>query len=818
MTRAAFYNSPGYLHILAWMEANGMQPFDFQIDTWWHMQQGQSGLVIAPTGLGKTFSAFLGLVIYFINNESAYTPGLKMLWLTPLRSLAKDIGRAMDEALVGLGIDWSVGVRNGDTPVAERKKQTAAMPDILIVTPESLHLLLAQKEHARFFTSLRAIIADEWHELLSTKRGVMTELAVAWINSLRSELMIWGISATIGNIGQALEVLTFTKSGKRKIIRTAFKKETEIITLIPDEIEILPWAGHLGLKMAADVVPVIEQAQSTLIFTNTRSQAEMWYQIMLDVYPDLAGQIAIHHSSIDFELRQWIEENLSNGRLKAVVSTSSLDLGVDFKPVDTVIQVGSPKGVARFLQRAGRSGHSPFETSRIYFLPTHSFELLESAALQQAVREGSIEQRVPMLQTFDVLIQFLVTLAVGPGFDGRQLFDIIRRSYAFQFITADEWSWALTFITLGGKAFQSYSEYQRVDQVNGFYKVTNRRIAMLHRLNIGAIVSDAMIKVRMIGGGYMGMVEEYFISRLNEGDAFVLAGRVLEFVMIRDMTAMVRKSKKTKAIAPSYLGGRLPLSSNLSYYLRAKLDAANHGKLREPELRALRPLLRLMEERSHIPAANEFLVEMIETKEGHHLYMYPFEGRILHEIIAALIAYRLSQIQPISFSMAMNDYGFELLSDQPIPLNQENVQQILSSENLMADVIASINSTEMATRKFRDIAVISGLVIQNYFNKRKTNKNLQASAGLIFRVLEEHEPDNLLIRQAYEELFAYQIDEQRLNQVFNRIHEGKIILKIVSGFTPLSFPIMVDSMRQHMSNEELEARIRRMQATDSKKK
>jgi len=816
MTIAAFEETNGYRIIRKWMEDKNIQPFDFQKMSWLRIEEEYSGLVLAPTGLGKTYSIFLGVVIYFLNHAEHYQPGLKLIWITPLRSLAADLARAMDESLREIGLDWEVGVRNGDTDPAVKKRQIKHLPDILIVTPESLHLLLAQKDYPSFFKSLYCIAVDEWHELLSTKRGVMTELAIARISGVQPKTRIWGISATIGNIDQALTVLTYKKRGRKTIIRTRHKKKTEIISVIPQVIEDLPWTGHLGIKMASALIPVIEQSRSTLIFTNTRSQAEMWYQILIDVYPDLAGQIAIHHSSIDFLLRTWIEDNLSNGKLKAVVSTSSLDLGVDFKPVDTVIQIGSPKGVARFLQRAGRSGHSPFETSKIYFVPTHSLELIESAALQEAVRTNTVESRIPMIMTFDVLVQFMVTLALSEGFKEKNLFKEIKKTYAFQFINEDEWKWLLNFITQGGTALKNYTEFHRVEIVKGIYKVVNRRIAMLHRMNIGAIVSDAMIKVKFMGGGYIGMVEEYFISKLKPGDSFVLAGRVLEFAMIKEMTVLVRKSTRKTAIAPSYLGGRLPLSSNLSFFLRKKLHDAMQPGVSEIELKTLAPLLHAQEETSHVPRQDEFLVEKIDTKDGYHLFMYPFEGRLLHEVISALIAYRISRIIPMSFSMAMNDYGFELLSDQPIPVDQSNIKQILSIDNLMEDVISSMNSTEMATRKFRDIAVISGLVLQNYFNKKKTNQNLQASAGLIFNVLETYEPENLLLRQAYDEVLAYQIDEQRLHDAFLRINNGTIILEHARAFTPLSFPIKVDSLRQHLTSENLESRINKLKLDNDK--
>ena len=556
-------------------------------------------------------------------------------------------------------------------------------------------------------------------------------------------------------------------------------------------------------------MPIILHAKSTIVFTNTRSQSEMWYQLLLEAHPDFAGQIAIHHSSIDTELRVWIEENLSSGYLKAVVSTSSLDLGVDFKPVDTVIQVGSVKGVARFMQRAGRSGHSPFETSKIYCVPTHSLELIEVAALKEAVRQKVIEPREPYILCYDVLLQFLMTLAVGEGFYPTHLEPIVKATHAFREMAAEDWQWMINFLTIGG-ALKNYEEFHKVAILeDGRLKVTSRKIAMLHRMNLGVIVSDAMLKVKFLGGGYIGMVEEYFITRLNKEDKFILAGRVLEIAMIKEMTVYVR-SAKGKARAPSYLGGRLPLSSNLGHFLREKLSDALHAGSREKELQFLHPLLASQQEFSHIPRADEFLVELIKNREGYHLFMYPFEGRLVHEVMAALVAYRISKITPISFSMAMNDYGFELFSDQPIPVDDSLIHDILSRDNLMLDVAASINAAEMARRKFRDIAVISGMVVQNFPGAQRSNKSLQASAGLIFNVLEEHDPGNLLIRQAYTEVFNQQLEEYRLTEAFKRIEKSKIIVKFAQSFTPLSFPIKVDSLRQTLSSEDIDARIQKI--------
>jgi len=726
--------SKGYQVICSWFTTRGLQPFAFQEETWMHILQSHSGLVNAPTGCGKTFSVFLGSVIDFINEfpddyKTRSRNHLRLLWITPLRALAKDIGRAMREVIEELGMQWQVGIRNGDTEVNERQKQKRQMPEVLIITPESLHLLLAQKNYPEIFKWLRILAVDEWHELLGSKRGVQVELAISRIAHLRVTddpypFSLWGISATIGNLEQAQEVLVSPVLDKIKdppvIVKADLEKRIDIESVIPDEIETYPWAGHLGIKLIHKVIPIIEKSRTTLIFINTRGMSERWYQEILNVAPELAGAVALHHGSIDMDLRMWVEEALHSGRLKAVVCTASLDLGVDFRPVETVIQVGSPKGVARFLQRAGRSGHQPGELSKIYFLPTHSLELVEAAALKSAMKEKVIESREPMLLCFDVLIQYLSTLAIGEGFYPEMIFKEITSTFCFREIKKEEWQQILHFITEGGEALAQYDEFRKVEIINGLYKINGRRIAMRHRLHIGTIVSDAMMKVKFLSGGYLGVIEEYFISRLNPGDVFTLAGRNLEFVMIKDMTAIVKKSNATKAIVPSWNGGRMPLSANLGRMLRKKFDEVqgmminkkSHAKNIDLELLALKPLFELQESLSHIPKENELLIEQIETRDGFHLFVYPFEGRLVHEAMAALLAFRISRIMPISFSFAMNDYGFELLSDQPIPVDDSNVYELFSAEGLTADIQRSVNSAEMARRKFRDVAVIGGLIFQ----------------------------------------------------------------------------------------------------------
>lgn len=811
----------GYRVITQWLTAKGLYAFPFQEQTWQQILESNSGLVNASTGCGKTYSVFIGAIIQFINEHpkdfhSKKSNGLQLIWITPLRALAKDIGRAMEEVISELGMQWQIGIRNGDTHTSERVKQKKNMPEVLIITPESLHLLLAQKNYPAIFQNLRIIAIDEWHELLGSKRGVQVELAISRIINSQylfdKQPCIWGISATIGNLSEARDVLLSPLRKKGIIISAKMDKQIQVQSILPDEIENYPWAGHLGIKLAEKLIPIIEKSKTTLIFINTRGMSENWYQTLLTVAPQLAGAIALHHGSIEPELRLWVEESLHTGKLKAVVCTSSLDLGVDFRPVDTVIQVGSPKGVARFLQRAGRSGHAPGEISRIYFLPTHSLELVEVAALKQAVKEQSIENREPMLLCFDVLLQFLCTLAIGDGFDPDTLFTEIKSTYCFSDITETEWQELLQHISHGGKALQQYDEYKKVEIEDGLYSMKSRRLAMRHRMHIGTIVSDAMLKVKLISGGFIGVIEEWFISRLEPGDVFTLAGRNLELVMIKEMTVMVRKSSAKKSIVPSWMGGRMSLTANLGHILRQTFNKALIDE-EEIELKSLHSLFSLQKNLSHIPRDNELLIEQIEDKDGYHLLVYPFEGRQVHEAMSAILGYRIGQLTPISFSISMNDYGFELLSDQPIPVDDSNAREFFSTENLLTDIQKSMNSTEMAKRKFRDIAVIGGLIFQGMPGEHKKARHLQSSASLLFKVLAEYDQNNILLRQAYQEVMVQQMDEVRLRLALQRITASKIIITFPEKITPLSFPIIVDGLnRNNLSSEKIEDRIKKMQS------
>lgn len=800
-----------------WFQQQGWEPFPFQKKAWNAYLQGYNGIVNAPTGTGKTYSLGVPALLEFIKQNKDYknrhASGLQIIWITPIRALAKEIHYAMERACAGLEVPWTVGIRTGDTSTAERTRQKKQMPELLITTPESLHVLFATKGYERFFKNLKAVVVDEWHELMGSKRGVQVELALSQLKAIQPKMKTWGISATIGNMDEALDVLLGNErhTGKTKLIRSKIKKELEVISILPDEIERYPWAGHLGIRLLEKVIPIIERSTSTLIFTNTRSQSEIWYQKILEVAPDLAGQIAMHHGSISREIRGWVEDALHEGKLKAVVCTSSLDLGVDFRPVETIIQIGGPKGIARFIQRAGRSGHQPGATSTIYFLPTNSLELIESAAMRTAIKQGVIEDRLPYIRSFDVLIQYMLVLAVSDGFNEKQLYQHIKTTFAFESIDAEEWQWLLRFITTGGESLWAYDDYKKVEIVDGLYKVTDRRIARQIRLSIGTIVSAEELKVKFISGGYIGSIEEYFISQMKPGDVFSFAGRMLELVTVKGMDALVRKSKAKKGRVPSWMGNRMPLSSQLSDMLRLKMNDSINKRGKDIEIKTIWPLLKRQQEESLVPAEDEFLIEKLWTKEGCHVYMYPFEGRFVHEGMASLIAYRIGLFKPISFSIALNDYGFELLSDQDIPIEDAIDSDIFTPEHLYEDIIASINAAEMARRKFRDIADISGLIFKGFPGKQQKTRHLQTSAGLLFEVFREHEPGNLLYRQAYEEVMEFQLEETRMRRAMTRIHGHKIVLKYPERPTPFSFPIMVDRLsREKVSTESLQDRVRKM--------
>jgi len=827
----------------AWFANQGWTPFGFQREVWSAMAAGRSGLLHATTGSGKTFAVWMGAL-----QRACLGPGLQVLWLTPMRALAADTVRALQGPLPVLAPDWQVAARTGDTPSADRARQERRWPQALVTTPESLSLLLTRADARDVLGAVHTVVVDEWHELLGSKRGVQVQLALARLRRWCPTLAVWGLSATLGNLDEAMRALVADADGL--LVRGRIDKSLRIDTVLPPAAGRFSWAGHLGAQMRVPVIEEIERASTTLVFTNVRSQAEIWYQWLLQERPQWAGEVAVHHGSLDPSVRAWVEAGLKAGSLKAVVATSSLDLGVDFLPVERVLQIGSAKGVARLLQRAGRSGHAPGRESRVTLVPTNTLELVEAVAARRAALAGRVESRQSPDKPLDVLVQHLVTVALGGGFDD-DLYDEVRSAPAYVGLTRAEFDWALRFCERGGDSLGAYPDYHRIALVDGRWCVPDRGIARRHRLQVGTIVADASMPVKWLGGGVLGHVEESFIARLKPGDVFVFAGRVLEFVRARDLVAYVRASSRSRGAIPYWGGGRMPLSTELAEAVREVLDEARLALgvsvardgldasgipdpagpaqplalasapqaatvLAEPEMQAATPMLQAQARLSRLPARDELLVERMRSREGHHVFVYPFAGRNVHIGLAQLLAWRLARGVPNTWSISVNDHGFELLAAREPDLRALDDGSVLAAGDLMADVLASLNSGELAQRRFREIARVAGLVFSGYPGAPKSLKQLQASSGLFYEVFRKYDPANLLLGQAEQEVLSQELELQRLSDALARMAGQRRVTVELKAPSPFALPLMVERLRERLSTEQLKDRLERLVAASER--
>lgn len=857
-------DDPRLAPALRWFAQAGREPFAFQLEAWQAWLDGESGLINAATGSGKTLAAWLGPVLEALPQQRE--SGLRLLWITPLRALANDLVENLREPLRALGSRWRVEARTGDTASSVRARQRAKPPEALVTTPESLSVMLSFAEGEATLAGLDGVVVDEWHELLGGKRGVQLELALARLRTLNPRLRTWGISATLPELDLALRALLGPGRAGR-IVRSAQVRELEIESVIPPTLQRFPWAGHLGLQLLPEVVRAIDAARTTLLFTNTRSQAETWYQALLGARPDWLTALGLHHGSIDRKVREKVEDGLRTGTLRAVICTASLDLGVDFSPVEQVIQVGSPKGIARLMQRAGRSGHRPGEVSRILCVPTHAWELVEIAAVRRAVAEGRLEPRPPLTRSLDVLVQHCVTLAAGGGFDEEELLREVRATHAFANLADHEWQWVIDFITRGGSALQGYPQFRRVVLDRGRLRIASADHARRHRVAIGTITSDTAMRIRWLGGGELGTIEESFISRLRPKQSFVFAGRVVQLVQVKDMTAYVRLAPKTSRHVPRWQGTRLPLSVALGEAVLRVLDSVGEPALprarragepcmaadfarfddprhataaapgaaattahapartscdgamaaaarevmrHEPELDAVRPLLAIQADWSALPRPGKLLVETVTSREGFHLFVFPFAGRLINEGLATLVAARWARATPRTFSVAANEYGFELLGPEALPVDEPTLRALLDPSNLRDDLLAAVNLSELARRQFRGIARIAGLVDVGPPRRGKSTRQLQASTALVYDVLRQYDAGSLLLAQAEREVLESQLELAPLAAALGRIAASELVLRHPRRLTPLSFPLWAERLQtQTVSSETWQQRVER---------
>ncbi|MAL85225.1 MAG: DNA ligase-associated DEXH box helicase [Opitutae bacterium] len=810
-TRTSTANSKAKVE--AFFRSKKWKIFPFQKMTWDAYLQGKSGLVHAPTGTGKTYAVWVPPLLNWMDNYSSSfphkAPPLKVLWLTPLRALVEDTKRSLCEIVDKLELPWTVEARTGDTSGNTKVKQRKKFPSALVTTPESLSLLLSYPDTIRSFSELEAVIVDEWHELLSSKRGTQTELGLARLRKWNPKLRIWGLSATLGNLEQAMKSLLGNEN-QGQLINGEIRKKFVVKTIIPKNMEKFPWAGHLGGRLVEQVAKAIEKKLTTLVFTNVRSQTEYWFDAILSIRPHWKEQVGIHHGSIDRKQRTLIEKRLKNGEIKAVVCTSSLDLGVDFSPVEQVIQIGGPKGVARLLQRAGRSGHQPGAISSILCVPTQAMELLEYAAARKSIVAKEIEAREPLKAPLDLLSQHLITLALGGGFKEEETLSEVKSTWSYRNLSLQEWKWTMEFIKKGGKTLGAYDQFKRVVLEDGLYQVQSRRIARFHRMSIGTITSDPSIIVKFQTGKKLGSVEESFISRIQIGSNFFFSGKLLTLIRVRELTAVVRLAKTGKGTIPVWGGGKSPLSSELAKSVRKEIEMFRLGKINEPEIKALEGILSLQQEWSYLPSYSELLIEKTITKDGNNWFLFPFAGRLAHEGLASLIAYRMSKLEPMTLSISFNDYGLNLTTNSKKDLTITEWQKLLTPDDLIEELLDCMNRSEMAKRQFRDVARVAGLIFQGYPGAQKSIKQVQASGGLFFDVFSKYDPENLLLVQARKEVLERQLEAKRLIEKLTEIKTQKIVLKSTRNLTPFSFPLWAESLRTQVTSESWSDRVQRM--------
>jgi ATP-dependent Lhr-like helicase len=790
--------------IYKFFENRNWKAFSFQEETWKSLLKGESGLLYVPTGSGKTYAAALGVFAKFMAQPQK--KGLKALYITPLRALARDLETALKEPIDQE--EWPIRIesRTGDTKHSAKRKQLKTPADLMLTTPESLAILISQSDAVDILKNIEVVILDEWHELLSSKRGSLLELSLSYLRTLNPDLQTWALSASIGNLEQAA-IAAVGKAQEPKIISSGNERALDVQCLLPEKLDRFPWAGHLGFALKEQLLSELDPEVSTLIFTNTRMQAERWFQFLLEARPEMESEIALHHSSLAREDREATEEGVKNGDLKWVVCTSSLDLGVDFQPVERVVQIGSPKMVARMLQRAGRSAHRPGGKSRLLFVPTNAWEILELEALKKSLASGEIESRHPLNKPMDVLIQHMMTLACGPGLKMDELWMALKETHSFHTVTREEINWCLRFLTEGGETLQSYPQFHKLiyNPQDGCYHVEDRRLILYHRMSIGTIVTRESVMIATTSRRRIGTVDESFISKLRKGDVFQFAGKRLQFVLLKDMTAYVRASHAPTNTVPSWGGNRFPISETLSRAFREVLNAPL------PELEELlSPLLETQRDVSIVPTPQMLLIETFSSKEGEHLFVYPFEGRLVHEGLAHLWALRFSKREPATFSFSVNDYGFEILGPVDYDFRSLFDDDFFSNDQLQMEVGHSLHIGEMSQRQFREIAQISGLVFTGYPGSPKTGRQKQISSSLLYQVFKKYEPKNLLIQQSYDEVLFTSLEVDRMRKTMDRM--GRLQLRWIQLETPspLAFPLLVERVASHLSNEKLESKVERL--------
>ena len=776
-----------------WLKKNDWHFYDHQLETLSKSLQGYDVLLVAPTGGGKTLAGFLPSLEDLINKKNPKNQ-LHTLYISPLKALTVDVHRNLSAPISDQKLDIKVETRTGDTSSYKKVRQKQEPPHMLMTTPESLALLLASPDANDYFKFLKFLIIDEIHSLVNSKRGDLLSLNLSRLDTIVPTYRKVGLSATVKNTNS---VLSFLSKNKKSITLNVEEKSFPNIEILKTDNRV-PWSGHMAGYAIKEIYKKIQNSTMSIVFVNTRAQAELifnklWHENEINL------KIAVHHGSLEKEIRRRVENMMSLGQLDCVVATSSLDLGIDWGNVNLVIQIGSPKGIARFLQRIGRSNHRLNEPSKAILVPSNRFEYLECVSAISSIKEKILDETKQKEGSLDVLAQHILGVACSKPFEVNKLFSEIKNSWPYRNLQMGKFLEVLEFVKNGGYSLKNYDQYSKIGlNKQNLYAIKNKNIRNKYRLNVGTIVESYMLKVKL-GNRTLGQVEEWFIEGLNQGDTFLFGGRVLEYQHLSNNNVIVRTTKDQQPKIPSYAGGRLPLSSELSFQVRSLISKEKNWKNLPSQISEW---LKLQLKFSNIPSPEELLVEIfprkIKNKKRYFLICYSFEGRNANQTLGFLISKRMQRMgyKPIGF--VATEYALAIWSMNMV----EDINILLSDDIMLDDLYEWLEETPLLKKNFRDAAIISGLIERIIPGQKKTGKQIMFNSDLIFDVLKKHEPNHLLLQVARQDSYRGLIDLDRLSEFLKRIKKN-IILKKLNQISPLAIPLILEINRQTIDKSEV---------------
>ena len=777
-----------------WLKKNNWAIYNHQIETLKLSENGYDVLLVAPTGGGKTLAGFLPSLNDLINNKPKKN-NLHTLYISPLKALTIDVHRNLTSPIEDQGLDIRVETRTGDTSAYKKNRQKVLPPDMLMTTPESLALLLSNKESKDYFKNLKYLVIDEIHTLVNTKRGDLLSLNLSRISSISPDCKRIGLSATVKNKNAVLKFLTSKKKAKTLNVEETSVPKIDIL----ETNNRVPWSGHMASYAIRDIYQKIKKSSLTIVFVNTRAQAELVFNKLWQEN-DNNLRIAIHHGSLEKEIRRKVESLMSLGKIDCVVATSSLDLGIDWGDVDLVVQIGSPKGISRFLQRIGRSNHRFDEPSNALLVPSNRFEYLECLSAINSIKNKLLDETKEKKGSLDVLAQHILGVACSEPFQVDELYNQVINAWPYRNLTKIKFFEVLEFVKNGGYSLKHYEQYSKIGvNKDKFYAIKNKSVRNRYRLNVGTIVESYMLKVKL-GNRTLGQVEEWFIEGLNEGDTFLFSGRVLEYQSISNNNVIVKSTSHTQPKIPSYAGGRLPLSTELSIEVRKLLSKKQFWKNFPNQINEW---LKLQSKFSNLPSLNGLLVEtfprLMRGKKRFFLICYTFEGRNANQTLGFLMSKKMQRIgyKPISF--VATDYALAIWSINEVT----DVNIILNDDLMLDDLYEWLEETPLLKKNFRDAAIISGLIERSIPGQKKTGKQVLFNSDLIFNVLKKHEPKHLLLEVAREDSYRGLIDLDRLSEFLKRI-EKNIAHEKLDRISPLAVPLILEINRQTIDKSEME--------------